>query len=401
MHRTTPLTATALLGLALLAPTTAATAAGETCRGEAATIVGTGGDPIVGTEGRDVVVTNGVSSVRTLGGDDLVCVTGRSLLELVVQAGGGDDVVDVSTIEASSAFTFFTDLGAGRDTYFGTEGDDRFAADIDDGAGPDTFEGRGGSDSLRLSSGDADLTVDNRAGRATIAGQVRATWSGIEEFWLQRNGTRAVAFVGSDADEDVFDTGTGESLADVDLGRGDDSFHVDVAPLAGSRLRGGGGRDRIEVLSEGTGLELDLKRHRMVVETTTPYYVSTPDFEDAGVHAPDVVLRGDEGSNRLGFSACRAVVKGREGKDEIRRQYDGSFASTLDCKEAARIAGGPGHDDVRGTRGPDVISGNDGRDVLRGGPGADKLFGGRGRDRAAGGTGRDTCRAERRTSCER
>lgn len=49
MRRTTPLTTAALLGLALLTPATAATAAGETCRGEAATIVGTG-PTVTGTE---------------------------------------------------------------------------------------------------------------------------------------------------------------------------------------------------------------------------------------------------------------------------------------------------------------------------------------------------------------
>ena len=395
--RRTTLGAAALLGLALLAPATAASAAGETCRGEAATIVGANGDPIVGTEGRDVVVTNGVGSVRTLGGDDLVCITKQSILELVVEAGGGDDVVDGST---SSTTTAFTDLGTGSDTYIGTDGDDRFAVEINDGAGPDTFEGRGGTDSVRLSSGDADLVIDNAAGRATIAGQVRATWSGLEEFRLLRSATRAVTFVGSDVNEDVFDSGVGDSLADVDLGKGRDSFHVDVAPLEGSRLRGGGGRDLVEVTSQETGLELDLKRHRMVVGASTPYYVSTPDLEDAILQAPDVLLRGDETANHLGFAACRAVVKGREGRDDI-RWYAGSFAFALDCAESARIDGGPGRDDLEGTRGPDVLNGNDGTDVLHGRNGADKLFGGRGFDTASGGQGRDTCRAERERSCER
>ena len=41
MRRTTSLTAAGLLGLALLTPMSSAVAAGETCRGEAATIVGT------------------------------------------------------------------------------------------------------------------------------------------------------------------------------------------------------------------------------------------------------------------------------------------------------------------------------------------------------------------------
>ena len=78
---TTTLPTAGLLGLALLSPLTAANAAGETCRGEAATIVGTPGNPallgsdgVTGTEGRDVVVTNGAAKVSTLGGDDVICV---------------------------------------------------------------------------------------------------------------------------------------------------------------------------------------------------------------------------------------------------------------------------------------------------------------------------------------
>lgn len=398
MRRTTTITAACFLGLALLTPTSTATAVAETCRGEAATIVGTNGDPIVGTEGRDVVVTNGVMSVKTLGGDDLVCITGRPILALTVETGAGDDVVDAST---GGTLLDLTDLGTGQDTFIGSEGDDRVTFDVQDGAAPDVVEGRGGTDTLLLDGGGSDLAIDNRTGRLTIAGQVRATWSGIEEFRLERSGTRSMSFVGSDADEDVFDSGAGASQVDVDLGGGDDSYHVDVAPLEGSRIRGGGGRDRIEVSSKESGLDLDLKRHRMIVQATTPYYVSTPDFEDASLYAPDVLLRGDETANRLGFAACRAVVKGREGRDEIRRTYDSPFATDPGCEESARIHGGPGHDDLEGTRGPDVILGNDGRDLLRGGSGADKLFGGRGRDEARGGQGRDRCVAEREKSCER
>ena len=61
MRRTTPptasLTTAGLLGLALLAPVawaSPAAAAAETCRGEVATIVGTG-PTVTGTEGRDVI----------------------------------------------------------------------------------------------------------------------------------------------------------------------------------------------------------------------------------------------------------------------------------------------------------------------------------------------------------
>ena len=72
MMRTISLTAVALLGAALLAPVGTAAAAGETCQGQAATIVGTPGGQITGTEGADVIVTNDARRVDALGGDDLV-----------------------------------------------------------------------------------------------------------------------------------------------------------------------------------------------------------------------------------------------------------------------------------------------------------------------------------------
>lgn len=109
MRRTTPLTAVGLLGLALLAPTSAATAVAETCRGDAATIVGQEGRTASGTEGRDVVVTNGATQVETLGGNDLVCVTGKRWAWIAVATGAGDDFFDGT----GSAQPVFADLGTG------------------------------------------------------------------------------------------------------------------------------------------------------------------------------------------------------------------------------------------------------------------------------------------------
>src|SRR5690349_8828813 len=85
--RLTPLTAAALVGTALLVPTGTATAAGETCDGRPATIVGTPGGQVTGTEGADVIVTNGAARVDALGGDDLVCATGEGRVIAVLGAG--------------------------------------------------------------------------------------------------------------------------------------------------------------------------------------------------------------------------------------------------------------------------------------------------------------------------
>ncbi|CAA9412630.1 hypothetical protein [uncultured Nocardioides sp.] len=67
---------TLALGATLLAVPASPAAAAPTCRGEAATLVGSEGATLTGTEGRDVVVTDAAVAVDTLGGDDLVCITG-------------------------------------------------------------------------------------------------------------------------------------------------------------------------------------------------------------------------------------------------------------------------------------------------------------------------------------
>jgi Ca2+-binding RTX toxin-like protein len=404
MRRTTTLTAAGLLGLALLAPTTSAGAAAPTCRGVSATIVGEPGSRVVGTEGADVIVTDGAMSVHALGGDDVICVNGETgfppAAPVQVDAGPGNDAVD----STSSVNAVFATLGTGTDAFVGGDEDDRVTLGHPDpvSGAPDTLDGGGGSDGLFLTTGPGAAVIDNVVGSLTSDGQPRARWRGLEEFWLEHStDQRPLRFVGSDADEVVVDRTSGPAQVQVDLGAGDDAYRTSVPPLAGSRIGGGPGRDLLEVASEDADLALDLKRWRLEVAGPAPYPVSTVDLEDANLFAPGVLLKGTPQRNRLGFTACRAVVKGREGADTIRRTYDALLGTDLDCEESARIAAGPGNDVVTGTRGADVILGNDGNDALRGGNGTDKVFGGRGRDRADGGEGRDRCTAERERRCER
>ena len=131
--RTTTLTAAALLGLTLLNPIQAATAAvAETCQGVPATIVGTPEGDVVGTAGDDVIVTGGAWSVDAGAGDDLVCIPpleGDLLGNVTeVDAGAGDDTV-VSEGEHNHSWTT---LGAGVDTFRGGGWEDRVEAGFED-----------------------------------------------------------------------------------------------------------------------------------------------------------------------------------------------------------------------------------------------------------------------------
>ncbi len=101
----------------------------SSCRGVAATIVGTGGgDSLTGTGGPDVIAAlGGNDSIIGLSGRDLVC------------AGGGNDRVVVGAA-ADRVFG-----GAGLDRLFGRGGPDLLAGN----PGADVLRGEGGADRLR------------------------------------------------------------------------------------------------------------------------------------------------------------------------------------------------------------------------------------------------------------
>jgi len=119
LHRSFAFTVIALVTGALLVPPPAsAAAAGETCQGQPATIVGTGPD-VSGTPGDDVIVSGTSIVVNAGAGNDLVCISGPTFVR--TDAGPGDDVVDASVTTAVHPQTeTLTDLGTGHDRFLGS-----------------------------------------------------------------------------------------------------------------------------------------------------------------------------------------------------------------------------------------------------------------------------------------
>jgi uncharacterized repeat protein (TIGR01451 family) len=107
--------------------------AAATCRGVAATIVGTAGDDtITGTGGHDVIATlGGNDTIASLAGRDLAC------------AGSGNDYIGAGAA-ADRVFG-----GAGNDRLLGRGGPDVLKG----GAGDDVLKGNRGADRLRGGSG--------------------------------------------------------------------------------------------------------------------------------------------------------------------------------------------------------------------------------------------------------
>ena len=439
MIRTTALPAAVLVGVALLAPTTAY-AAGETCHGVPATHVGSPTTyELRTTEGPDVVVTNGASDVETFGGDDLVCVTGEA--NPGIWTGDGDDVVDSSQ---SGGEFMTTVLGDGSDRFTGSTASDTVYAggqdrrglvdtdrDVVDtglpgrGLGDTVTSGQPGesnSDEVRLAGGrsarggftstlhlhgqptaqsvldgrghsglvletsDASrITIDTAVGTYSRDGET-ATISGFDDFTLiNRVETRYITFRGSDRDETIRMTTTRNSAYDVDMAGGDDLIVVETDRIHRrvNVFDGGDGVDQLGIVMPRKQVRLDLRRGQLLAgKPRNAVPAKAVGFEDAEVVADHIELTGTGNDNDLRADGCDVTVRALGGDDlvsPITQLYD----KLLRCGgKRARFEGGAGGDTLVGDAGVDV------------------LIGGRGRDVANGGAGRDTCHAETTKQCE-
>ena len=439
--RTTILSAVGLLGAAVLTGASA-TAVGETCRGEAATHVGTPQATITGTEGRDVVVTAGAYSVDTRGGDDLVCVTDG--VETFVSTWAGADVVDASAAGPTSLSVV---LGAGNDTFEGAAKTLTVLAgnvgggglEVDDGVDvvrvgllPDArtrvesgqpglpngdvirlagggdvrwdgpmaagaeLVGGVGANRLQASLPGGDVEVDLAAGTASGAGAGGAQdlhWSGFESYVFRGGYPDAVTelHVAGSREDDLVDVQVWPMTLDspdpritASLGRGDDVLNTSPVGAPGSSYDGGAGRDRLGVAAWGT-VALDLATGILSATANgVTSRASVSSFQDAHVWGRTVRILGSRESNVLTASGCRGSrVSGGRGADRIQFTIDTPHTGGTCIRiPQARFGGGRGNDRIVG------------------GPGDDRLIGGLGEDRVEGGLGRDACQGEQRSTCE-
>lgn len=404
--RTISLTAVALLGAALLAPISTATAAGETCQGQAATIVGTPGSPLVGTEGADVIVTNGASRVDALGGDDLVCGTGGT------PAFG--------TILGAGADTFITDSIGGNYIYAGTEdGTDTEAdviragyavvisgtvgqpnadiIDLDSGEvvwsgvqTPPSAVSVGTAFSLGVRSANGDVTMD---ATGTVTGADTAlTWTGDFERLVFDTSAEygRFTFRGTSGTEHLKVNAPTTYDRDIALHGGKDSYESNSLGGKATRIKGDGGRNQLLLnLGSHDRVRADLSRSRVTAtKAGVEDSIRVRGFDDLIVSAKRADVIGTNRANEIGVIACRTTIKGKKGRDElyVDANYDGlgSWVTPRCANPKATIYGG---------RGNDTIFGSQGNDRLIGGPGKDIVSGRLG--------GRDVCQGEKVRNCSK
>ena len=210
IHRSGPTLAALFLLITTFAAPAAGGAAAHSCRGYAATIVGTTGDDVlIGTDRRDIIVgLAGNDVIRGAGGRDIIC------------AGWGADLV----------------LGGpGNDQIYGSQGWD----DLRGGDGVDRIYGGRGNDTIR--AGDGPDSVGGGVGDDLILGG---------DGWDRLAGNAGNDTLRGEAGDDTLRGGAGYD--DLGGGDGDDLLKPGNG---GAKATGGGGVDDCGPAG-GTGCEI-------------------------------------------------------------------------------------------------------------------------------------------------
>ena len=418
--RNTSLAAVALLGAALLAPTSAATAAGETCQGQAATIVGTPGSRITGTAGADVIVTNGAARVDAPGGNDVVCATGGdpqfpgSGVYAVLGAGadtfvdssggrpwiyagaivGREDVVlpdstdtEADVIRAGSAVVISGTAGQPNADIIDLDFGEVVWSGIQTAPGALSV-GTGGILGVRSATGDVTM----KASGSVTGDDTALTWTGqFDRLVFTTTAERGMfTFRGTSGSEHVKVDAPTTYDRDIALRSGKDSYESNSLGGKSTRIKGDGGRNQLLLeLSRHDRVRADLSRSRVTAtKAGDTDAIRVRGFDDLVVAAKRAVVIGTNRANRVGVIACRTTIKGRKGRDDlyadVRYRGLGTWITPRCGKQKATIFGGPGNDTVTGSLGSDRLIGGPGKDVVQGRTG-----------------GFDVCRGEKVRECEK
>uniref|UniRef100_UPI003735B519 calcium-binding protein n=1 Tax=Pseudomonas anguilliseptica TaxID=53406 RepID=UPI003735B519 len=346
---------------------------------------GAGNDQLFGNGGNDSflfegdqginTVSGGAGSDRILGGenDDWIrfkLYNAEMGVELIDGGAGlnylaGDDTDNALDFRETTLTNISRINGlAGNDTIAGSQGNDV----IQGGAGDDTLYGMGGDDIfLMLGKNNGFDLVSGAEGSDGIKGGPGDDDIGLKGFggdlrveWIDGDGgfNRILATSGDDS-FDFRDTRL-VGINEINMGDGNDTLggSVDADVIVGGKgddtLYGMAGDDTFRVMASDNGFDL---------------IDGGPGYDR---------IQGNDGDTVIGLKSITAqfgieLIDGGAGHNIIRGNGE---ANTLDfieieLRNIARIEGGDGGDQVRGSIGHDVLAGGRGNDQLYGGPGND------------------------------
>jgi Ca2+-binding RTX toxin-like protein len=277
----------------------------------------------------------------------------QGLDKLIINALGGDDIVDASGVQAG-AIDLTLNGGAGNDMLIGGAGNDV----LNGGQGADIEFGGPGDDLFLWNPGDGSDIIEGQGGQNTLL--FNCSNAG-EQMDISANGTRMRLF------------------------RNVGNITMDCADIAFIQLNALGGGDTITVNDlTGTGVakvNLDLASPPGSGigdgSADTVIINATPGNDSVSVNGASGVV------NVLGLSAMVTITGSEAALDQLLVNLlagDDAFEAVHLVAGIIKLTvdGGLGNDIIVGSAGDDVLIGGEGDDILNGGPGLDILDGGPG-----------------------
>jgi Ca2+-binding RTX toxin-like protein len=314
------------------------------------------GVTVNGTNGADVFGAAGdAGGVTVFGLHAAVNVFNQEAANdrLTLNALGGDDVIDATSLEADGT-KLTMNGGLGADVFLGSEGDDL----VNGGDGNDVAFLAAGDDTFAWNPGDDNDTVEGQSGfdRLLFNGSNAA-----ENITLSANGGRALFF--RDVANVLMDLNDTESITLNALGGADT---IVVNDLSGTDVT----EVNLNLASTIGGATGDAQPDNVILNAT---------------NGDDVILlTGDAaGTSVLGLAAQVNITGAEPANDRVSVNALGG----ADVVEASGLAAGAIALTANGGAGDDVLIGGDNNDVLFGGDADDVLLGGPGIDVLDGGSG--------------
>ena len=358
---------------------------------------GTGTDTLIGSSGNDYIsVNNGAQQL----------ITGVE----VINAGAGDDVIDLSptsfvfsenvtAIGGSGNDVVWTD--AGNDTLYGDDPNDPSVAgndSLDAGSGNDSLYGGGGNDTLRGGSGND--TIDGGVGNDTAV--YRGNWSDYAISYNSATQTYTIAdrVAGRDGTDTVTNVENFQ-FADRTITVSQPSDLLNDAPTGVTLTNSSIAENSANGTVVGTASAIDVDAGdrftyaltdnaggRFAIDASTGQVTvangSLLNYETAAAHSITVQV-----TDASGATASQVLSIGVSDVSENLTLTSGNDIFTDTGVTELSVDGGAGDDTINGSSGNDVIYGGSGNDVLNGNAGNDTIDGGTGNDTIYGGTGAD------------
>ena len=331
-----------------------------------------------GTNGNQHIAVTAVGTTVTVTGlPEVVTIANAEAANdrLVIEALGGNDVIDASLLAAVIGLTI--DGGAGNDVITGSQGDDTLIG----GDGNDKVTGGRGNDVALLGAGDDTYIWNPGDGSDVVEGQA---------------GTDTLVFNGSNVAENMSISANGSrALLTRDVG----AVTMDINGVEHVQIAAAGGADNITVNDlSGTNVT------QVAIDLS-----ASPGSQSGDGAADRVTVNGTTGDDtiKVTTSGGSIVVNGLAAQVTIAHADAGDVlainggggndvidASAIKAGQAfsLNINGGDGNDTITGSAGNDIVSGGRGNDVANLGAGDDTFVWnpGDGSDTVEGGKGTDT-----------